>query len=133
MDLLQELIKAQDNLQDITFTFAGEEYKFHFRYLTLLEKVRIEQMATKLNTTINADGSTTNKYEKQDHLIPIHTIIEKALDKEGKRMYSHTNPEHFKTVSMLPAGLASLLAYEMSKDLFGNMKPKEDGADNGTR
>ena len=126
MDLLTELLKSQDNLQDITFTFAGEEYKWHFRYLTLLEKIRIEQMATKLNRTINDNGSTVDKYEKQDHLIPIHTIIEKALDEDGKRLFSHTKSDHFKTVSLMPAGLASLLAYEMSKDIFGSMKPKEE-------
>ncbi len=126
--LLMELVKAQDNLQDISFTFADKDYKFYFRYLTLLEKVRIEQMATKLNTTINADGSTVNKYEKQDHLIPIHTIIEKALDNDGKRLFSHTNPEHFKTISLMPAVLASFIAYEMSRDIFGSLelKDKED-------
>ena len=126
MDLLTELVKAQDNLQDITFNFNGKEYKFYFRYLTLLEKVRIEQMATKLTTTINDDGSRTDKYEKQDHMIPIHTIVEKALDEDGKRLFSHTNPKHFETISLLPAALASLVAYEMSKDIFGTMKPKAE-------
>lgn len=128
MELLQELIKAQDNLQDITFNFAGNEYKWHFRYLTLLEKVRIEQMATKLNVTVHDNGSKIEKYEKQDHLIPIHTIIEKALDEDGKRLFSHTNPEHFKTISLLPAALASYIAYEMGRDIFGSMdlKGKED-------
>ena len=126
MDLLTELIKAQDNLQDISFTFAGEDYKWHFRYLTLLEKARIEQMAIKRATTINADGTSVDKHEKQDHLIPIHTIIEKALDEDGKRLFSHTKPDDFKTISMMPAGLASLAAYQMSQDIFGNMKPKED-------
>lgn len=127
MDTFQaDLLKAQDNLQDITFTFAGKEYPWYFRYLTLLEKVRIEQMAIKLNTTHHQDGSVTNKYEKQDHLIPIHTIIEKALDKDGKRLFSHTTPEHFTTVSLMPAGLASMLAYNMSKDIFGNLTPKDD-------
>ena len=129
MELQQELLKAQDNLQDITFNFNGKEFKFYFRYLTLLEKVRIEQMSTKLNITINANGTRTEKYEKQDHLIPIHTIIEKALDEDGKRLFSHTKNDDFKTVSLLPAGLASLVAYEMSKDLFGNMTPKEDDAE----
>ena len=124
MDLTQELLKAQDNLQDISFNFNGKPYVWYFRYLTLLEKVRIEQMATKLNTTIKADGSREEKYEKQDHLIPIHTIIEKALDKDGNRLFSHTNPEHFKAVSLLPAALASILGYEMSKDIFGSMTPK---------
>lgn len=128
MDLLQELTKAQDNLQDITFTFAGNEYKWCFRYLTLLEKVRIEQMSTKLNTTINDNGSKIEKYEKQDHVIPIHTIIEKALDEDGKRLFSHTNPEHFKTISLMPAVLASYIAYEMSRDIFGSLdlKGKDD-------
>ncbi|MEE8589650.1 MAG: hypothetical protein V3S80_09950 [Sulfurimonadaceae bacterium] len=128
MDLLQELIKAQDNLQDISFTFAGNEYKWKFRYLTLLEKVRIEQMSIKLETTYKDDGTSINKHVKQDHLIPIHTIIEKALDEDGKRLFSHTNPKHFETISMLPAGLASMVAYELSRDLFGPLTPKdEDG------
>lgn len=126
MDLLTELIKAQDNLQDITFNFADKEYKFYFRYLTLLEKVRIEQMATKLNVTINDNGTRVEKYEKQDHLIPIHTIIEKALDVDGKKLFSHTKPDDFKTISLLPAALASLIAYEMSKDIFGTLKPKAE-------
>jgi len=128
MDLLQELIKAQDNLQDIAFKFNGKEYKFYFRYLTLLEKFRIEQMATKLVTTIREDGSKIEKHEKQDHLIPIHTIIEKALDKDGKRLFSHTNTDDFKTISMMPAALASLIAYEMGRDIFGTLelKGKED-------
>ena len=104
MDIHQELLKAQDNLQDISFTFAGKEYSWHFKYLTLLEKVRIEQMATKLMTTINDDGSTVKKYEKQDHLIPIHTIVEKALDEDGKRLLSHTKPGDFENVSWLHAG-----------------------------
>ena len=125
MDLLQELLKSQDNLQDISFTFADKEYSWKFRYLTLLEKVRIEQMATKLNTTINTDGSKIEKYEKQDHLIPIHTIIEKALDNDGKRLFSHTNPEHFKTISLMPAVLASFIAYELSRDIFGSLELKD--------
>ena len=128
MDLLQELVKAQDNLHDISFTFDGNSYTFYFRYLTLLEKVRIEQMATKLNTTINSDGSKTEQYEKQDHMIPIHTIIEKALDEDGKRLFSHTNIEHIKTISLMPAALASYIAYEMSRDIFGSLDLKgKDG------
>lgn len=128
MDLLQELVKAQDNLQDIAFKFNGKEYKFYFKYLTLLEKFRIEQMATKLVTTIHDDGSKVEKHEKQDHLIPIHTIVEKALDEDGKKLFSHTDPEHFKTISMMPAALASLIAYEMGRDIFGTLelKGKED-------
>lgn len=124
-NLLVELLKAQDNLQNISFTFADKDYKWYFRYLTLLEKVRIEQMSIKRNTTINTDGTKTESYDKQDHLIPIHTIIEKALDEDGKRLFSHVKPDHFKTISLMPAAMASLLAYEMSKDIFGSMTPKE--------
>lgn len=126
MELLSELLKAQDNLQDITFNFNGKEYKFYFRYLTLLEKVRIEQMSTKRNTIIKADGSREDTFEKQDHLIPIHTIIEKALDEDGNRLFSHHKPDDFQTISLLPAAIASTVAYQMSIDIFGNMKPKED-------
>jgi len=124
MDLLQELIKSQDNLQDIQFTLNEKTYKWCFRYLTLLEKVRIEQMCIKAVTTINNDGSSIVKYEKQDHLIPLHTILEKALDEDGKRLFSHTNPDDFQTVSLLSAGLGGYVAYQFSKDIFGDMTPK---------
>ena len=129
MDLQSELLKAQDQLQDISFKFNGKDFKFYFRYLTLLEKVRIDQMSTKVVTTINDNGSRSDKHEKQDHLIPIHTIIEKALDEDGKRLFSHTKQDDFKTVSMLPAALASYVAYEMSRDIFGTLELKEDDAE----
>lgn len=128
MDLLTELMKAQDTLQDISFGFNGKQYKFYFRYLTLLEKYRIEELSTSLVTTISQDGSKTEKHEKQNHLIPVHTIIEKALDEDGKKLFSHTNPDDFKTISMMPAALASHIAYQMGRDIFGTMdlKGKED-------
>jgi|GEM_PF-6182945 len=125
--LIAEILKAQDALQDIQFDFAGETYKFYFRYLTLLEKARIEQMSVKINTIIKDDGTKEIKYEKQDHIVPIHTIIEKALDENGKRLFSHTNSQHFDIISKLPAGLASYIAYQMSSDIMGTFKDKKDG------
>ena len=122
--LLAEILKAQDNLQTIEFKFMDEEYKWYYRYMTLLEKVRIQQMCVKPNVTINTDGTTTTKMEEQSHLIPIHTIIEKALDEEGKKLFNHA--KDFDTISKLPAGLASYIAYEMQLDIFGTMKPKDD-------
>ena len=126
-NLLAEVLKAQDNLQRIEFELNGKKFDFYFRYLTLLEKVRIEQMCVKPQTTIKADGTSVVQYEKQDHLIPIHTILEKALDKDGKRLFSHTNPQDFEAVSKLPVGIASYAAYQMSSDIFGSMKGQEDG------
>ena len=124
--LTAELVKAKDQLTDIKFTFGDTEFTFYFRFLTLLERVRIEQMCMKPVTKIDDDGSKEVSHEKQDHLIPIHTILEKALDEDGKRLFSHTNMEHFKLVSDLPAGLASMIAYEMSVDIFGTMKGSTD-------
>ena len=124
--LLGEALKTQDNLSDISFTVNDTDFKFYFRYLTLLEKVRIEQMCVKPETTINTDGTSTVEHKKQEHLVPIHTILEKALDSDGKRIFTHTNPEDFNTVSNLPAGLASYIAYEMSIDILGTMG-KNDG------
>jgi hypothetical protein len=121
-NLLQEILKAQDNLQTIEFEINKQQFKFYFNYLTLLEKARIEQMCVKNVSTINEDGSRTNKYEKQDHLYPIHLILEKALDEDGKRLFSHTNKEHFDIISKLPAGVASYIAYQMSIDIMGNLK-----------
>lgn len=124
--LQAEILKAQDNLQEVVLKLGSETFTFYFRYLTLLEKVRIEQMSVKTITSIKDDGSKEVKYEKQEHLIPIHTIIEKALDKEGKRLFSHTNPEDFKLVSSFPAAASSSIAYQMSIDIFGTMEA-DDG------
>lgn len=122
--LLAELVKANDNLQKIEFTFKDNDFVWYFKYLTLLEKVRIQQMCIKPNIMINSDGSTTTKMEEQSHLVPIHTIIEKALDENGKQVLSHALD--FDTISKLPAGLASRIAYEMSLDIFGTMTAKEE-------
>ena len=84
-------------------------------------------MCVKVVNTIKEDGSNEVKYEKQEHLMPVHTIIEKALDKEGKRLFSHTNPKHFESVSKLPAQLATYVAYEMSLDIMGNLKGEDNG------
>ena len=126
--LLLELMKSQDQLSDIRFSFKGEEYVFYYRYLTLLEKVRIEQMCVKRTHVINEDGSTSISYDKQEWANPIHTILEKVLDSKGKRLFSHTNPEHFKTISLLPAELATYIALEMAVDITGNLKEE---ANNG--
>jgi len=124
--LTAELVKAQDNLTDISFNLGKEKFVFYFKFLTLLEKVRIEQMCIKVETFINSDGSKEIKHKRQEHLIPIHTIIEKALDEDGKRLFSHTNLEHFKLISDFPAGIASMIAYEMSIDILGSMKKETE-------
>jgi len=124
--LLQEILKAQDSLQTIDFEINSQQFNFHFRYLTLLEKARIEQMCVKANMIVNEDGSKTTKYEKQDHLYPIHLILEKALDKDGTRLFSHTNSKHFDIISKLPAGVASYVAYQMSIDIMGNLEDKDE-------
>lgn len=124
--LLQEILKSQDQLQVIEFKLNEKKFQFYFKYLTLLEKVRIEQMCIKPKVTIKEDGTQKIEYEKHDHLIPIHTILEKALDKDGKRLFSHTNDEHYKIVSNLPAGIASYIAYQMSLDIMGNLKAKNE-------
>ncbi len=123
--LLSELTKANENPHKIEFTLNDKSFTFYYKYLTLLQKVRIEQMCIKPVTTIGVDGVVHTKQEKQDHLIPIHTILEKAIDEEGKLIFSHTNPNDFKMVSSFPAALASYIAYEMSRDIFGSMDLKK--------
>lgn len=122
--LLAELVKANDNLQKIEFTLMDKTFVWYFKYMTLLEKVRIQQMCVKPNITINADGTTTTEMKEQDHLIPIHTIIEKACNEDGKKLFSHATD--FDTISRLPAGVASQVAYQMAMDIFGTMTPKEE-------
>jgi hypothetical protein len=124
--LLVELLKAQDNLQVVDFEINNKKFSYYFRYMTLLEKTRVEQMCVKTVTTFNDDGSKVVKHEKQENMTPIHTILEKALNKKGDRLYSHTNSEHFKEVSLLPIQVASEVAYMMTIDIFGNLNPEEE-------
>jgi len=119
--LLQELLKTQDKLQTIEFELNDTRFTFYYNYLTLLEKARIEQMCIKPVTSIRDNGAKDVSYEKQDHLYPIHLILEKALDKDGKRLFSHTNPKDFDIISKLPAGIASYVAYQMSIDIMDNL------------
>ena len=123
---LLELLKSNDNLQDVEFNILGTNHKWYFRYLTLLEKVRIEQMCVKTKETIHENGNKTVEYEKQEHLIPIHTILEKALDENGKRLFSHTNPNDFELIAKLPAGIASYISYQMSLDIMGTLSEDKD-------
>lgn len=125
--LLQELLKTQDRLQTIEFELNKTQFRFYFNYLTLLEKARIEQMCVKTVTTIRDNGAKNISYEKQDHLYPIHLILEKALNKDGARLFSHTNPKDFDIISKLPAGIASYVAYQMSIDIMSNLEKDGDG------
>ena len=125
--LLQaEIVKAKDNLQTIEFNLNDQHFTFYYRYLTLLQKVRIEQLSTSAYTVVNTDGTSTTTHEKKDYLIPIHTILECSLDEDGKKLFSGSNPEHFKLISSFPAALSSYIAYEQSLDVFGSMTPKKD-------
>lgn len=122
IDKLQaELTKLNDNLQTIEFIIGKEPFKFYFKYLTILEKARINQSATKSITTLKDDGTKDVKYEVNEDLIPIYTILEKALDKDGKRLFSNTDPNHFDLVKNLPFAVVSQVAYQMSIDIFGTM------------
>lgn len=125
--LLAELLKSQDNLSEIKFNFNDQDYVFYYRYITLLEKARIEQMCIKAHTKVKDDGSRETSYEKQEWVYPIHLILEKALDKKGERLFSHTNPKHFDIISKLPAQLATYIAVQMSEDILGTLKGDTNG------
>ena len=124
--LLGELVKSNDSLQDISVNIAGQEFSFYFKYLTILEKLRIKQMCVKSVTTINADGSKTVKHEENEELYPVYLILEKALNEDGSKMFSMTSKDDYATVAGLPAGVASTIAYYMSLDVFGNMEVAQD-------
>jgi hypothetical protein len=124
--LLQEILKAKDSLQDIKFPINDTEFHFYYNYLTLLEKSRIEQMCVKAITTVHDNGTKTISHEKQEHLYPVHLILEKALDKNGKRLFTHTNPQHFDIISKLPAQLATYIATVMNTDVMNNLEKDND-------
>jgi len=119
--LLAEITKTQDDLNRIDFKLNDEQFTFYFTYLTLLQKVKIEQLATVPHTTIKTDGSQTTKFEKQDYMIPIYTILVKAKDENGKDIFNANDPLHKKLISDFPASLSSYVAYELSKDIFGSL------------
>ena len=123
---LAELLKSNDSLQDIQVTVSGKEFTFYFKYLTILEKVRIKQFCVKTTTTINPDGSKSVKHEEQEELFPIYLILEKALNKDGTRMFSTTSRDDYNTIASLPAGVASTIAYYMSLDVMNNLEVKDD-------
>jgi hypothetical protein len=124
--LLQELVKSNDSLQTIEFNFMEKDFKFYYKYLTLLEKARIEQFCVKRKVTYNPDGTKTETYEKDEEMYPVHLIIEKALNEDGTKIFSHTNPEHFKLISSLPYDLASYIAYHFTLDVFGTFNKKKE-------
>ena len=83
-------------------------------------------MCVKTVTSMHDNGTKTVSYEKQEHLYPVHIILEKALDKNGKRMFSHTNSQHFDIISKLPAQLATYIATVMNTDVMNNLEKDND-------
>lgn len=125
--LFADILKSYDNLNDIKFRVNGKEYTFYYRYMTILEHARINAKCIKQNILIKDDGSKEIKEEKQDHLFPVYTILEKALDKDGKKLYSLTDKQAFDTISKMDLKLVSLIAAEMSLDVTGNLKEVMNG------
>ena len=119
--LFADILKAHDNLNKIEFKINGTEHIFFYKHLTILEHTRIKLACTKKNIEIKADGSKIEKIEENNHLYPIYCILEKALDKDGKKLFSLTNQEQFQTLCKLPFALLSQIAAEMSLDITGNI------------
>lgn len=120
--LFADILKAYDNLNEIKFKINKEEYIFYYRYMTILEHTRINNMCLKETTFIKEDGSKEVKKEKQDHLFPIYTILEKALNKDGKRMFSLTDKKAFDSFAKMDIKLLGYVAAEMSLDITGNLE-----------
>lgn len=119
--LLADILKAHETLSEIKFKIKDEEYTFYYKYMTILEHTRIKLQCTRTNYTIDTQGTKTEKIEVQEHLMPIYTILEKALDKEGKKLFSLTNKSHFDSISKMPMPLLSHIAAEMQFDITGNL------------
>jgi hypothetical protein len=120
--LFADILKSYDKLNDIKFKVNNEEYTFYYRYMTILEHTRINNMCLKETTYIGDDGSKEVKKEKQDHLYPLYVILEKALDENGKRMFSLTDKKAFDTLAKMDIKLLGLIAAEMSLDITGNLE-----------
>jgi len=132
-ELLADVIKAHDHLNEIKFKVSGTQYIFYYRYMTILEHTRINLACTKETTYIAENGKKEVRKEKQEHLFPIYTILEKALDKDGKKLFSLTDKEAFEIFSKMDLKLLSLIAAEMSLDITGNLERFTDGWENWIR
>ena len=125
--LLAAILKAHEKLNEIKFTVNKNQYTFYFKYMTILEHTRINNLCIKETTYIDEKGNKEVKKEKQDYLFPIYTILEKALDKDGKRLFSLTNKNDFDTISKLDIRILSLVAAEMTLDITGNLEEISNG------
>jgi len=122
MDLLKaDILKAHDNLNKIDFKVNNNTHTFYYKYLTILEHTRIKMACTKKTTTIKANGDKEDKYEEQEHLYPVYAILEKALDKDGNKLFSITNQDHFQMFAKMPFELLSYISAEMCFDITGNI------------
>jgi hypothetical protein len=125
--LLADILKANEKLNEIKFTVNKNEYTFYFKYMTILEHTRINNLCIKETSYIDEKGNKEVKKEKQDYLFPIYTILEKALDKDGNRLFSLTNKNDFDTISKLDIRILSLVAAEMTLDITGNLEELSNG------
>ena len=125
MDLLTSLqadiLKAHDNLNKIEFKVSGNQYTFYYRHLTILEHTRIKLNCITRNEYVKTDGSKNIKEEENDHLYPLNCILEKALDENGKRLFSSTNTDHKQMLMKMSFDLLSYIAAEMAFDITGNI------------
>ena len=125
--LFADILKFYDNLNEIKFKLNNQEYIFYYKYLTILEHARINSRCIKQNVLVKDDGSKEIKEEKQDHLFPIYVILEKALDKDGNKIFSLTDKEAFNMISKMPFELTSYIAAQMSVDITGNLQGITNG------
>lgn len=128
--LFADILKSYDNLNHIEFKVNDNTHKFYYKYLTILEHTRIKMACTKETITIKPDGSKEKREEEQEHLYPIYCILEKALDENGKKLYSLTDRKAFETISKLPFQLLSYISAEIAFDITGNinaLNKAEDG------
>jgi len=129
-ELFADILKSHDALQNIEFKINDNTYTFYYRYLTVLEHTRIKIACTKENVIIKPDGSKEIKTQENEHLYPVYTILEKALDEEGNKLFSLTSIDDFQKINKMPFNLISFIASEMSFDITGNIK-SIFGANNG--
>jgi len=119
--LFLDILKAYENLNEIRFKVSGNEYLYYYKHMTILEHARINMRCQKQTVTIKNDGTKEIKEEKQEHLFPVYTILEKALDENGKKLYSMTDKEAFDNLIKMDIKLISMIAAEMALDITGNL------------
>lgn len=121
-------LQHDNNLYDIAFKVNDIDYTFYFKPLTLWEHVRINNACKRTITNVDNEGNKEIKEVVDSDLYPVYVILEKAMDKNGVKLFTLTDTNMRDTLyKKFPYDLLSIVASEMSLNVTQAMEGLLDG------